>query len=201
MNNRLAAPARRSQLLAVAVAEFGASGYHATTMNQLAEAAGVTKPVLYQHFSSKRALFLAVIGDVGERLRTAVAAATTSAATPHAQVEAGFGAYFRFFADEPAAFAVLFGDAARIDDELAAVAHRAEAALADTIAEQIVIGTGADDRRMLAFGIVGLAEGACRHWAGRGLDLDPADLARRMADLVWYGLRGQPPAAGATTKP
>ena len=56
MSIRLSAPERRKQLLAVAVDEFGVQGYHITTMNRLAEAAGVTKPVLYQHFPSKRDL-------------------------------------------------------------------------------------------------------------------------------------------------
>ncbi len=194
MSTRLAAADRRKQLLCVAVEEFGTDGYHRTTMNQLATAAGVTKPVLYQHFSSKRDLFLAVLHDVGERLREAIARATSTASSPREQVEAGFCAYFGFFAREPTAFQVVFGDGARTDDEFAAVSHRVETALAETIAELIVIGTDPDDRRLLAFGIVGLAEGACRHWVGRGLDLDAPVLARRMADLVWHGLRGQPPA-------
>ena len=192
MRIRLSAPERRKQLLAVAVGEFGVRGYHITTMNQLAEAAGVTKPVLYQHFPSKRDLYLAVLGDVGERLRKAIADATGRASSPHAQVESGFSAYFGFFANEPAAFQVLFGDAARNDDEFAAVSHQVETELADTIAELITIGTDADDRRLLAFGIVGLAEGSSRYWVARGLDIDPARLATRMADLVWYGLRGAP---------
>jgi len=192
MSVRLAAPERRKQLLAVAVGEFGVQGYHITTMNRLAEAAGVTKPVLYQHFSSKRDLYLAVLGDLGERLREAIATATATASTPHEQVEAGFSAYFRFFADEPAAFQVLFGDAARNDEEFAAVSHKVELELADTIAELITIGTDADDRRLLAFGIVGLAEGSSRYWVARGLDIDSGRLATRMADLVWYGLRGVP---------
>ncbi len=196
MRIRLSAPERRKQLLAVAVGEFGVRGYHITTMNQLAEAAGVTKPVLYQHFPSKRDLYLAVLGDVGERLRKAIADATGRASSPHAQVESGFSAYFGFFANEPAAFQVLFGDAARNDDEFAAVSHRVETELADTIAELMTIGTDADadadDRTLLAFGIVGLAEGSSRYWVARGLDIDPARLATRMADLVWYGLRGAP---------
>ena len=192
MRIRLSAPERRKQLLAIAVGEFGVRGYHITTMNQLAEAAGVTKPVLYQHFPSKRDLYLAVLGDVGERLRKAIADATGRASSPHAQVESGFSAYFGFFANEPAAFQVLFGDAARNDDEFAAVSHRVETELADTIAELMTIGTDADDRTLLAFGIVGLAEGSSRYWVARGLDIDPAQLATRMADLVWYGLRGAP---------
>lgn len=190
MSIRLSAPERRKQLLVVAVEEFGVNGYHVTTMNRLAEAAGVTKPVLYQHFPSKRDLYLAVLHDVGERLREAIAGATSSASTGHEQVEAGFRAYFGFFANEPAAFQVLFGDAARNDDEFAAVSHRVEAALADTIASLITVGTDAEDRRLLAFGIVGLAEGSSRYWVARGLDIDAERLAHRMAELVWFGLRG-----------
>lgn len=193
MSVRLAAPERRKQLLAVAVDSFGIQGYHVTTMSRLAEAAGVTKPVLYQHFRSKRELYLAVLSDVGERLREAIARATSNASTPHEQVEAGFGAYFGFFANEPPSFQVLFGDAARNDTEFAAVSHRVEAELADTIAELMTVGENAEDRRLLAFGIVGLAEGSSRYWVARGLDIDPHVLATRMAALVWYGLRGAPP--------
>jgi AcrR family transcriptional regulator len=201
MTVRLNAAARRSQLLAVAVDEFGTNGFHRTTMNQLAEAAGVTKPVLYQHFTSKRELFLEVLDDVGDRLRASILEAAAGGRSPREQVEAGFRAYFGFFAEHPAAFAVLFGDAARTDAQFAAVSYRVEQALAESIAELIVIGTDADDRRTLAFGIVGLAEGTCRRWVRRGRDVPSDRLARRMADLVWFGLRGQPPAGTADRPP
>ena len=58
MTGRLPAAERRQQLLDVAVATFSEQGYRNTSMNDIAEAAGVTKPVLYQHFPSKRELFL-----------------------------------------------------------------------------------------------------------------------------------------------
>lgn len=191
---RLPARERRRQLLTVAIEEFGTTGYHDTSMNQLADAAGVTKPVLYQHFASKRDLYLELLRDIGGRLRDRIAAATAEANGPHSQVEAGFGAYFRFFADAPASFVVLFGDGARKDEEFAAQAHEVETSLAVTIAELIAIDDlDDDDRRVLAFGIVGLAEGAARYWVGRGLDIQPDRLAGRMADLVWYGLRGPGP--------
>lgn len=192
MSIRLAAPERRKQLLAVAVGEFGINGYHETTMNRLAEAAGVTKPVLYQHFSSKRDLYLAVLHDLGSGLRDAISEATRQASSPHEQVEAGFGAYFGFFAAKPSAFHVLFGDGARNDAEFAAVSHQVETELAKAIADLITVGLDAEDRRLLAFGIVGLAEGSSRFWVSRGLDIDPDRLATRMADLVWFGLRSTP---------
>jgi AcrR family transcriptional regulator len=65
---RLPAPERRRQLLDVALEAFSARGFHPTSMHEIAEAAGVTKPVLYQHFSSKRELYLELLDDVAGRL-------------------------------------------------------------------------------------------------------------------------------------
>lgn len=161
-------------------------------MKSLADAAGVTKPVLYQHFTSKHELYLELLRDVGSRLREAIALALAEAATAHERVEAGFHAYFTFFSKEPYAFEVLFGDSARKDEAFATESHAVEAAVAENIAALITIeGLSDDDRRVLAFGIVGLAEGASRFWMMRGFDLDPATLATQVADLMWYGLRGR----------
>ena len=77
---RLPAAERRTQLIETAVAVFATNGYHATSMNDVAEAAGVTKPVLYQHFSSKRELFVELLADIGAELRDTIAKATADAA-------------------------------------------------------------------------------------------------------------------------
>src|SRR5690242_16718988 len=100
MSTRLPAPARRRQLLDVALTVFAARGYHATSMNDVAEAAGVTKPVLYQHFRSKRALYLELLEDVGGRLQDAIGKATATADGPRDQVKSGFRAYFNFVASQ-----------------------------------------------------------------------------------------------------
>ena len=76
MSSRLSASARRQQLLDVALTTFARNGYHETSMNDIADAAGVTKPVLYQHFESKRELYQALLDDVGERMVAAITAAT-----------------------------------------------------------------------------------------------------------------------------
>ena len=78
-------------------------------MDDLALAAGVTKPVFYQHFASKRALFVAVLEDVGGRLLTVLTGATAGATTGRARVEEGFSAYFKFVESDRAAFRLLFG--------------------------------------------------------------------------------------------
>jgi AcrR family transcriptional regulator len=188
---RLPAARRRQQLLEVALAVFGERGFHPASMNDVAEAAGVTKPVLYQHFRSKRDLYREVLTDVGGQLLDAITKATTAARSPHEQVELGFIAYFRFVADNEAAFRVLFGGGTRRDEEFAAQVALVEGAIAEAIATLIdVEGLTAPERRQLAHGLVGLAEGTSRMWMAEGAEQAPEVLARLVADLAWRGLRG-----------
>lgn len=191
MTARLPAAQRREQLTEVALSVFGELGYHAAAMNDIAAAAGVTKPVLYQHFDSKRTLFLELLSEVGGRLRDRITEAMGAPETPRAQVHGGFTAYFSFFAEEPAAFRVLFGDSARHDTQFAEEVSSIEDMVATSIASMIRPDElDLDHRMVLAHGIVGMAEGTSRYWASRGLDIDPGLLADTVADLAWAGLRG-----------
>jgi AcrR family transcriptional regulator len=190
---RLPAAERRRQLLDEALEIFAARGFHATSMSDVAEAAGVTKPVLYQHFSSKRHLYLELLDDVGGRLQASILEATGTAAGPRQQVEAGFAAYFRHVSAHRSAFTLLFGSGARLDREFTEAVHRVEVAIAAAVAD--LIDADVDDlhRRILAFGVIGLAESTSRHWIDEGLDLDPDLLARQVGALAWAGLRGVGP--------
>jgi AcrR family transcriptional regulator len=185
---RLSAPHRRRQLLDVALACFAARGFHATSMEDIAEAAGVTKPVLYQHFRSKRGLYLELLDDVGSQLMEAIAKATAAADGPRRQVEAGFEAYVRFMADRPAAFPLLFGSGARRDPEFADAVGRVEASIRDAVASLIEADLDETHRRALASAVVGMAEGVLRH--SPMPPPDPSQLAGQLADLAWAGLRG-----------
>ena len=104
MSMRLPAEQRRTQLLSVAVEVFGERGFHATSMDEVAEAAGVTKPVLYQHFPSKRALYRELLDDVDAQLVNQIMEATAGAPSGRERVQEGFAAYFRFVATNRAAF-------------------------------------------------------------------------------------------------
>jgi AcrR family transcriptional regulator len=195
MKVRLPAAERRRQLLDVAVAVFAQEGYHDASMNEMAQAAGVTKPVLYQHFGSKRDLYLEVLREVGDRLRNTVADATLTAAGPRQQVESGFSAYFTWVADNPDGFGVLFSGDNRRDSEFLHEVAKVENEIAGTIAELIVVdGLSRDHQLLLAYGIVGLSEVTCRHWMSHDLDLGPDELAAQVAELAWKGLRGLRPA-------
>jgi AcrR family transcriptional regulator len=189
--SRLPAARRRRQLLDVATTVFAERGFHPTAMNDIADAAGVTKPVLYQHFRSKRALYLELLEDVGEQLRDAIGKATSEAAGPREQVERGFRAYFHFVAEKQAAFRLLFGGGTRRDEEFATTVQVVEVSIAEVIASLIAVeGVSHERRLLLAHGIVGLAEATGRHWLAGGMAGDVGALAAQVAELAWGGLRG-----------
>lgn len=187
MTSRLSANARREQLLEVALTTFAGSGYHETSMNDVAEAAGVTKPVLYQHFESKRELYQAVVDDVGQRLVSAITSATADATSGREQTERGFRAYFRWVADNHDAFILLYG--ARLDREFAQAVRLVTAEAAAAIAPLIDAGLDPEHQLTLAHALVGLSEGASRRLVERGEIFDPDVLADQLSALAWAGLR------------
>jgi len=191
---RLPAATRRRQLLETATITFGKEGFHATSMNDVADAAGVTKPVLYQHFASKEALFEAVLAHVGDVLRTSIEASVAPAEGPRERVEKGFQAYFEFLRDRREAARVLFGEARRTDESISAEADRAVQSIADMVTDLIEVeGLDRPAREVLANAIVGLAEGAGRHWARHHDEISAERLASLVAELAWAGLRGAGP--------
>ena len=188
---RLPAAERREQLLHTAVGVFAENGYHATSMNDVAEAAGVTKPVLYQHFSSKRELFVELLADIGAELRDTIAKATADAAGPRQQIEHGFRAYFTYVGEHTDSFRVLFGSGGRRDPEFAAFARNVETSIAAAIAELIVVeGEPVSQRLLLAHSIVGMTESASRYWLAHDREPDVDTLATQLSQLAWSGLRG-----------
>jgi AcrR family transcriptional regulator len=189
MSMRLPAPARREQILDVSVQVFAQRGFHSTSMNDVAEAAGVTKPVLYQHFDSKQDLYLALIDEAGNRLRTAISKAVVGATNGKMQTEAGFKAYFRWVSDDHDAFLLLFGSRASRDEESTKAIRRITAEAAQAIAPLIAVDIEPEHQRTLAQGLVGLAEGVSRHLVERGDTFDPEALGQQIADMAWAGLR------------
>lgn len=189
MSMRLPAPARREQILDVSVQVFARRGFHSTSMNEVADAAGVTKPVLYQHFESKQDLYLALLDEAGARLRSAITSAVAEARNGKQATELGFKAYFRWVAHDHDAFLLLFGSQANRDDQSTAAIRRITAGIAAAIAPLIDADIEGDHRKVLAHALVGLAEGASRHLVERGQAFDAELLGQQVADLAWAGLR------------
>jgi len=200
---RLTAEERRSQLFGVALALFAERGFAATTMDDIAEAAGVTKPLVYQHFDSKRALYLELMDVFSLQLVDRIVAATAEARGPREQVEVGMAAFFEMMVGNEQAFRLLYGRDAPDDPELGQALRRVEDTIAQAIDPLIDAGLDPEHRLLLAYGIVGMAEGATRHWIEGRADRptpmagseqqtsaeEAARLATRVADLAWAGLR------------
>jgi len=192
---RLTAEQRRQQLVAVALELFAQRGYRSTTMDDIAEAAGVTKPLVYQHFSSKRALYLELVNSIAQELLLAVRRGVEEAEGPRQQVELGFAAYFRLVVNREAEFRLLYGRDHADDKELGRALRTVEDAIAEAIEPLIDAGLDDDHRRLLAYAVVGMAEGASRRFMEQratddgSVEEEARRLAQRVANLAWAGLR------------
>jgi AcrR family transcriptional regulator len=185
---------RRSQLLVVARDIFAERGYQATTMDDVAAAAGFTKPILYQHFSSKESLYNEIVQSTSEQLEAALRKSTAAASSPREKVESAFRAFFEIVVNETAAFRLLF---LQPQANRASELRRVESRMTRFIEEQLPDFGDAHYRRQVAASIVGMAEGAATAWLfqqeGAGwpeVGAEEVDrLARRSATLAWGGLR------------
>ncbi|MCT1715994.1 TetR/AcrR family transcriptional regulator [Dermabacter hominis] len=132
MRRRLPRAERRAQLLSVATSKFGERGYHPTSMDDIAEAAGVTKPVLYQHFSSKEDLYISVIQQVGEVLRERIDGFAFEGATTYDRVREGIDVFFGVF-DENSNMLKLFFGSEYVTESVQEEVTRATARAAESV--------------------------------------------------------------------
>ena len=181
---------RRRQILDVALTAFSTSGYHNTSMNDIAEAAGVTKPVVYQHYESKRALFLAIIDHVGDRMIEVLTAATSGLTDGQAQVEAGMIAFFKWVERDRNAFKFLFDSGTQNDEEFTIAIRKVLDRSAEAIAPLIAIDLDPIHVRTLAHGVAGASEGVARFLINNTTAFNGEQIGKQIANLLWAGLRG-----------
>jgi AcrR family transcriptional regulator len=191
---RLPRGARRLQLLRAAQDVFVAQGFHAAAMDDIADRAGVSKPVLYQHFPGKRELYLALleeqVDELTERVRQAMAATEDN----RARVDAAVGAYFDFVDADGEAFRLVFESDLRNDADVRRIVDRGSRATIEAIAAVIAEDTGTDRERalLLSAGLTGLAETSARWWlAGKGT-VSRDEAVSLMSALAWRGISGFP---------
>ncbi len=192
---RPASETRREQLLSVAREVFAERGYTATTMEDVARAAGFTKPILYQYFDSKRALYREIVAETAARLLSQLEAAVRAVQNPRSRIEEAFRVYFEMVVSEPDAFRILFIHTH--EGETALELRHLEAGLVSFVEPYITVEISEDHRRQLAAGVVGIAEGTAVAWLlqrPHGARPHPdapeaARLAARAATLAWGGLR------------
>ena len=192
--SRLPRGARRLQLLQAAQDVFVAQGFHAAAMDDIADRAGVSKPVLYQHFPGKRELYLALLEQQVDALVERLGQAMAGTDDNRTRVDGAVGAYFDFIDAEGEAFRLVFESDLRNDDDVRALADRGTRACVEAIAEVIAADTGADRERalLLASGLIGLAETSARWWLPRKGSVSRDEAVALMSALAWRGISGFP---------
>lgn len=191
---RLPRNARRRQLLDAALAVFTTQGYHAAAMDDIAERAGVSKPVLYQHFPGKRDLYLALLDESAEALLSAVHAALAETTDNKLRVKATVGAYYAFVEDKNGAFRLVFESdftgEPDVRDRVDAVDRKCAEMISEVIAEDT--GLPEAESRLLGAGLAGLAQVTARAWTANGRSIGRDEAIELIAGLMWRGIKGVP---------
>ena len=193
-SNRLPRSARRRQLLGAAQEVFVAQGYHAAAMDDIADRAGVSKPVLYQHFPGKLDLYLALLEEHAEAMVAAVREALDSTTDNKLRVAATIEAYFRFVDEDGGAFRLVFESDLTNQPEVRERVEGTTLACAELISEVIQDDAGLppEQARLLAVGLVGMAQVAARFWLSEGGSIPRDAASRLLASLSWRGIGGFP---------
>ncbi len=191
---RLPRSARRAQLMEAAQSVFVESGYHSAAMDEIAERAHVSKPVLYQHFPGKLDLYLALLdlhtAEVPNLVRTALESTTDNAQ----RVAAAIDAFFRFVERKDAAFRLVFESDLTNEPAVAERVDRMSAQCAEAIADVIAEDTGlpADKALLLGVALAGMSQVVARYWLQLDGRIPREEASQLVATLGWRGLSGLP---------
>jgi AcrR family transcriptional regulator len=191
---RLPRAQRRAQLLKAAQAVFVRKGYHAAAMEDIADEAGVSKPVLYQHFPGKLDLYVALLDASCDNIIDSCRVALASTNDNKLRVQAAMLAFFDYVASDSGAFRLVFESDLTSEPAVREHVDRVTSECAAMITEVIHDDTGlpAEASRLLAVSLVGMAQVSARFWLTEAGGIDRSDAAALVAALAWRGIRGYP---------
>jgi AcrR family transcriptional regulator len=191
---RLPRRARREQLLGAAQEVFVAQGYHAAAMDDIAERAGVSKPVLYQHFPGKLELYLALLDQHCESLLHSVRTALESTTDNKLRVAATMDAYFAYVEDEGGAFRLVFESDLTNEPAVRERVDKVSLQCAEAISEVIAEDTGLarEQSMLLAVGLGGVSQVVARYWLASHSEVPRDTAVQLLTSLAWRGIAGFP---------
>jgi AcrR family transcriptional regulator len=194
---RLAREDRKQQMLTEAHALFAARGYTAVTMDEVAAAVGVTKPLLYNYFGNKERLYLACMEPAGEALLKAVMAPVGRAGNPQEAMRSGMRAFFDFVDQDRNAWRVLFDETLPVESGIARRVGAYRTRLAELITGSLATGLPDAYRvevEALSVAVLAAAEALARWWL-RTEALSAADAAELLIETIEPGLSQRMAAA------
>ena len=198
-STRLPRPARRKQLLGAARQVFVAQGYHAAAMDEIAERAGVSKPVLYQHFPGKLDLYLALLDESVAELVEVVSDALASTTDNRDRVPATFRAFFEYVSGAGEAFRLVFESDLSNEPAVRARLERAIFECGTMVSEFIRedAGVSDDEADLLGMALVGMAQVSARYWLSSNRKIVQDTAEDLLARLAWRGISDWPLADSA----
>jgi len=189
---RLPRAVREQQMLDAAVDSFSANGFHDTSMDAIAAAAKISKPMLYLYYGSKEELFAACIHREGVRFVEAIAPAGNPTLSPHEQVSVALKAFLDFVDQNRRSWRVLYRQA---------IAQQAFAGQVQTSRERLIELTAtllenstknpdaATNFNIMAVALIGAGEAVADRIADGQIEVDEA--AELLDNLAWRGLAGR----------
>ncbi|MGI9197241.1 MAG: TetR/AcrR family transcriptional regulator, partial [Candidatus Nanopelagicales bacterium] len=165
-STRLPREERRAQVLAAAREVFVAQGYHTAGMDDIADRAGVSKPVLYQHFPGKLDLYLALLDDGIASLLDSLTPSMQATHDNKERVNSAVATYFAFVDDPDGAYRLVFEsdltNEPAVRDRVEALDTQCAAVFSKIIAEDT--GLSDAEAELLAAGLLGMSQIAARRW-------------------------------------
>ncbi|MEE3919163.1 TetR/AcrR family transcriptional regulator [Micromonospora sp. BRA006-A] len=204
---RLPRAVREQQMLDAAVKVFSRRGFHAASMDEIADDAGISKPMVYAYLGTKEELFIACLHRESTRMMEAIAGAAVPDLPADERLWRGLRAFFGFVGAHRDGWAVLYRQARGSQPfaaELAAMRGRLVEVVAGMLDHALRASgreIGATDLEVVAYGLVGASE-SLADWLADHPEADAGKTATRMMNVAWLGadqlLRGvtwHPPAA------
>lgn len=182
---------RRAQILKAALTSFVNDGFHNTSMEAIAERVGVTKPILYRHFTSKLELYLAIVdGQTDELVSRVRTALNTPVEHERERVRAAFSAYFNYIEAEGEAFRLIFESDVTADEVMREHVERSNRLCAVEISR--VLLSSADltpaQAQLLATALLGMAQITARTRLRDPRGVTPDEAIDLLTQLAWRGL-------------
>jgi AcrR family transcriptional regulator len=181
---------RRSAVMRAGLEVFAEKGFHLASMDDIAERAGVSKPILYQHFSSKNELYLGILDERVDAIVQQVRSAIESASTNKSRLEAAIGCYFNLIDDADLGYRLIFESDFTMNHDVRARVEDVVSQVSRIVGAEVSKQTGMSlgEANILAGGLSGMAQAAAWRWLRLGRPIAMEDAISQTLDLAWSGL-------------
>lgn len=181
---------RRSNIMKAGLEIFSEKGFHATAMDDIAERAGISKPILYQHFSSKQDLYLGVMDERVDVLVAQVSNAIESTTGNLARLEAAIACYFRLVDEADHGYRLIFESDFTTNHDVRARVEDVVAQVSRVVGTEVMRQTGMSmgEANILAGGLCGMAQAAAWRWLRLGRPIPIEQAVAQTLNLAWNGL-------------